>query len=640
MATKKKIAVFTNGWSPEFIQLVMAGMRKYSDEHTVDIHTFISYASDSADDEEKNGEFNIFKLPDLSQYDGLIVLANTFCQYERTNVEAILKSATIPTVCLEYEYDGLHFIGSDNYSGMYELAEHVFRDHDIHDILYISGPADNAEARERLRAVTDAANKYDVPITKDNIIYGDWSFYSAVNILNDYLAVHDKLPQAIMCGNDAMAIGLCEKLAEYGYSVPNDVVVTGFDALESGSNYFPSMTSVGRNWDHMGYDAISFLLEEAPNTKEPVQKILNSSLSIGESCGCTLCKEKAEKRLLATKANGQVHSVNVTFDMHLRVLYSRMYGVQKESEMHESVSYFTVNEKEPYETDYYCLCLDPNFFETSDEEASLLCSDGYAEKLHTTINIYNRNVYGIEEISPKDLLPSTFKKTEKPQILFFSPMHIKGKNIGYSAMKAENRHLHEYSLFIWSRHLMQNFELLHQNIRIQKLTDQLTSLSISDGLTGLYNRNGCNKLTVPYFTDGLYKKKSMALIMCDVDCMKEINDIYGHLQGDLALCTLSSAIKESIPEGWHACRFGGDEFLIAGECANQKTLDKVTKTIEKNLKKEIKQAHLPYNLVSSLGSVLILPDKPISFDAALKLADSKMYAIKGEHKEKTGGTIR
>lgn len=637
MSERKKIVVLGNGWSPEFDQIVIDGIKKYSKENPIDIHIFISYCSQGSRDEQK-GEINIFHLPDLDTYDGIIVLGNTLYHDERVHLCDILKKTKTPVISLEYELPGHHYLGSDNYSGMYDLATHLFEDHEVKSIVYISGPANHAEAQERLRAVSDACLKYKVPLNSDNLLYGDFSYYSPVDLMTDYLAVHNSLPDAIMCANDTMAIGLCEKIEEWGYQVPSDVIITGFDALESGINYSPSLSSVNRNWENMGYEAVSFLLEQASTTESSLRRIIPSSKSIGESCGCTLCKEKFERRLNQTKTNGRVHSIHVTFDMHLRVLYSHMKDSVDEQNLHEVVSKVILGEKDPYETDTFCLCLDPNFFDSKQQD-SVMKDYGYADCLHTVVNLSDGVDCGIETLSPKELLPKSFQKQEA-QTFLFVPIHIKDLHIGYAIFKAQDNLLQGYSLFIWSRHLFQNFEQIYQNIKIQILTDKLTSLSVTDGLTGLYNRNGCNKIAIPFYRSSLSEKKNVALIMCDVDSMKEINDTYGHLQGDLALSTIASAIKKGMSKDWLSCRFGGDEFLIIGLCPNEQELLEHIRHIEDLLKQEVVQAHVPYPLIASFGGALITPDHAISFEAALKKADKIMYQIKGKHKEKTGGSIR
>ena len=52
----------------------------------------------------------------------------------------------------------------------------------------------------------------------------------------------------------------------------------------------------------------------------------------------------------------------------------------------------------------------------------------------------------------------------------------------------------------------------------------------------------------------------------DINRMKLINDYYGHLQGDIAIKVVADVIKKCISENWLPIRFGGDEFLVVGQC--------------------------------------------------------------------------
>ena len=82
-----------------------------------------------------------------------------------------------------------------------------------------------------------------------------------------------------------------------------------------------------------------------------------------------------------------------------------------------------------------------------------------------------------------------------------------------------------------------------------------------DGLTDVYNRN--------YLKYKLDEKKKLlkypfTVMMTDCNCLKEVNDQYGHEYGDIFLRLVASTLKETLPEDSPAIRMGGDEFLILG----------------------------------------------------------------------------
>jgi len=93
-------------------------------------------------------------------------------------------------------------------------------------------------------------------------------------------------------------------------------------------------------------------------------------------------------------------------------------------------------------------------------------------------------------------------------------------------------------------------------------SDRLRRLSTIDGLTGLCNRRG--------FDDRLQKEwrraerygSSLALLMIDIDGLKEVNDVRGHAAGDSVLCTTAIAIRESLRGSDFGARWGGDEYAI------------------------------------------------------------------------------
>jgi diguanylate cyclase (GGDEF)-like protein len=101
-----------------------------------------------------------------------------------------------------------------------------------------------------------------------------------------------------------------------------------------------------------------------------------------------------------------------------------------------------------------------------------------------------------------------------------------------------------------------------QNETLQEMNEKLERLSVTDGLTGLFNhRHFWNLLNSELTRANLYKG-DIALIVLDVDDFKKINDHFGHSVGDLLLQSIANTIKETIRETDIASRYGGEEFAI------------------------------------------------------------------------------
>ena len=122
------------------------------------------------------------------------------------------------------------------------------------------------------------------------------------------------------------------------------------------------------------------------------------------------------------------------------------------------------------------------------------------------------------------------------------------------------------------------------------------------------------------------------LFMCDINSFKQINDSYGHAEGDEALIMVSNAIKAviSVHKGF-AARYGGDEFIWVWRCtdAGKTAPDTLICEIEERLKEICGEAKKPYALSFSAGYVCCT-DPQRSVYAYIKEADERMYERKKE----------
>jgi diguanylate cyclase (GGDEF)-like protein len=91
---------------------------------------------------------------------------------------------------------------------------------------------------------------------------------------------------------------------------------------------------------------------------------------------------------------------------------------------------------------------------------------------------------------------------------------------------------------------------------------RVKELAVTDGLTGIYNRKGFGDFVKREFHRAKRYRKSLALVMMDIDNFKGINDTFGHLAGDYVLRDLASCLKQSVRGSDIVARYGGDEFVV------------------------------------------------------------------------------
>lgn len=161
---------------------------------------------------------------------------------------------------------------------------------------------------------------------------------------------------------------------------------------------------------------------------------------------------------------------------------------------------------------------------------------------------------------------------------------------------------------------------------------QLERLARTDGLTGLLNRRGFLKRAERMLLLAKRQNHSLFLLFADLDNMKDINDSFGHAEGDSAIVETAKLLKETYRETDVIGRLGGDEFavLLFDVIAEEK--DVIANRLANNLAQWNEAKNKKYTLALSLGIIQSHPDSGEGIEALLQRADQAMYAVKKEKK--------
>jgi diguanylate cyclase (GGDEF)-like protein/PAS domain S-box-containing protein len=162
----------------------------------------------------------------------------------------------------------------------------------------------------------------------------------------------------------------------------------------------------------------------------------------------------------------------------------------------------------------------------------------------------------------------------------------------------------------------------------KKVEEALKTLSLKDELTGLYNRRGFFTLAEQGLKTAQRMGIEMMLIFGDLDNMKEINDTFGHKEGDQALVDTAQILRETFRESDIIARFGGDEFVILAAKGLETSSEKLISRFKQFLNGHHLQSKRSYTLSLSLGIAYFDPKNPCSLDVLLAQADKLMYENK------------
>jgi diguanylate cyclase (GGDEF)-like protein/PAS domain S-box-containing protein len=168
---------------------------------------------------------------------------------------------------------------------------------------------------------------------------------------------------------------------------------------------------------------------------------------------------------------------------------------------------------------------------------------------------------------------------------------------------------------------------------LKQAENKLRDMSLTDELTGLYNRRGFLNFIEQYMRIAKRQMKKVFMLYADVDNLKTINDEFGHNEGDIALRESAIILKETFRESDIIARVGGDEFAVISLETSQADVHGVIARLQENLALFNAKRNGEYDLSMSWGISYFDPESLCSLDDVLFQADKSMYEQKKSKKK-------
>ena len=625
---KRKIAVLANGWNYLSISHALTGIRSVTDKLNIDVFLFLSFAAFAQTQSRNNGEDAIFNLSDYTEFDGVIIFSEMLNSLETpTEIAKKLVDKKVPAVSVGIPLPGLDFVGIDNFKGMYELVDHLVKEHHIKNPAFIAGAKEHPDSNERLDATKQALMQNGIELKDENITYTNWEYLTARDAAVMY-AQKPNPPDAFICANDHNAIAVCVGLRSLGYSVPKDFLVTGFDKISFAETFYPSITTVYQDYEKIGYISAWQLMEKIEGVSHASQVVVSSAFVKNESCGC---KTSAEAETVRHEfcIDAYIHQMesyitqNTSADMTSFIFNCSNYDGLKNN----LLSFY--KEKNNFAGKDFYFILDDNARKNF-ISSSFPIKQEYSDKMCCVVAATNGQAEYIGDFDRSELFPN-YKKGDKPSVYSFTSMHFDENLFGYIVLSDAINLIEDTSLNHYMLQMNYNLEQYRRNCRFEEMNKALRNISNTDQLTGLNNRFGMEQNAVPILENANENNKKCAIMFADINRMKHINDNFGHLHGDLAIRTVSSALLNEMPENWVGIRYGGDEFIAVGECENEAFVEDYIERLNKNLKDQVDSMQLAYPLTISCGYILTDPTSSLTLVDYITQADSVMYV----HKQQT-----
>lgn len=628
----KKIALITDGWKRYVTYAWVQGYRRYASQYHLDtdLYVFQSFGNFNTDEDYNSGEYNITRLPDLRTFDGIILdLSNVSDASLKESFLARVRESGVPAISLLEDLPGLYYSGLDNLTDFSILVEHLITEHGCRKLNYVGGSPRNQENQKRLLAYRKTLEKHGILFEPERVIERSFEIKTGIRAFTEFQQ-KDLLPEAFVCANDNIAVGVCLAAREAGFSIPEDFLVTGFDNEDKASYCNPRITTADFSKTEIMYHAMELLVDIWNGQTDRRCTYTQAVHIFQESCRCmSECPpdrgQYIIKRILSETRQSDMQ--NWMIDLNRFLLDCTSYT--------NLTSHMQMWLHEHQFGNLYLL-MNPDIFHLEKVDILPEIPDdiyrcvGYPDKMTVVHPVSDTEAVIQLSITDGHLLPD-ITRTGDQNIFVFAPLHFREREVGYVVLQNCDYLLDHQFLFKMLNSFRTALESLYNKLVLCKKNKQLSQLYIHDSLTGLYNRMAYEKLALPLFQKYMQKKKHLGILFVDADHLKYINDNFGHDMGNLAIRSIASAIHKSCPVGSVCMRYGGDEFVCVIPDFDLPRMHRLEKTILHALEEISDVSRFPFPLEASIGSV-IADDAVFSLNDYINLADQKMYASKKARK--------
>lgn len=562
---RKRIGVLLAQLEENTQKRFMQAFTKEAYAHDYDICIFSMYQKYQETQLRNIGDSNIFSLIQYDCFDGLVIMLDTILTpgFEERLLTRIKNSYDGPVIIVDKESDMFDYVLMDHYSPIVELTNHLIDVHGYKDIAFLGGKEGHPHSIQRLNGFLDSMKAHNLPVRDDRIYHGNFWFDSGKKFAAKLMEHTDDLPEAVLCANDYMAIGLATELTEKGFRIPDHIAVVGYDSNEEGRTSPVPLTSADIPAANCGKICFG-KLHEMITSEHIEQPEMHAEILIGGSCGC---KKFAPVYTKINRDNWKTdHSErsyysdfnHITEDMLCQTNYRKFY---------ETLAKYSYQIR-PFNNFWICLnrsFLDPISFIGDNARRYgydnvmnmvIKCGTSLPEDDPETVDL-NRT------FETRYMIPALFEERSHPTTFIFVPMFFEDRCFGYAVLNRDSKSdIYNETFRVWMRNVNQGIEAFYRQKALLQMIEEVRSEQVRDKQTGLYNYDGFHEKLSNLAAHNIGTGKSLGIIAFDIEDLRGINEDLSHNAGDSAISAVSLFISQATLEDEYCGRLGNDEFLI------------------------------------------------------------------------------
>ena len=357
---------------------------------------------------------------------------------------------------------------------MAQIVKHMIEVHGYKDIAYLSGKKWHLHSLSRLHAYEDTMIAHGLTVDDSRIFHGDFWYSSGEYAVKEFAASEKGLPEAIICANDEMAIGVCNALEEMGIKIPDQVAVAGFDTAEEGQLSPMFVTSSDMPYEEIGHYA-SYFMKSTINGITPEPFKAKPKFLCGETCGCKsadISKYDPRRKIWPTCRMAETRedvynmmSTNLMIQTELSSFFGMVY----------SYVYQIPNVKK------FSLCLSEPWRDLQNTPYVHMTHNNFPSEMILAVNYDSASNDGYVNTNAvfetKDLIPYLDNNRSKPTAFYFTPFYFDNECFGYAVINFGNEPIcYDETFRQWMEDVSVGFEYLRRAFTVngyQKLMENM-----------------------------------------------------------------------------------------------------------------------------------------------------------------------
>jgi len=563
---------------------------------------------------------------EFESLDLLIISAGTLSIYQnQIPLEDFLKHAPdIPMIMTETDRaprQGITLI-ADNTRGLAGCVEHLITVHGLTRIGFITGPENNQDAEERFAGYRDTLLRHGIPLREAYIARGDYS----ENVDKSVEQLLDRAPEleAIASANDEMTVAIYRVCRKRGLLVGRDIAVTGFDDMVMAPYMDPPLTTARQDYEAFSRQAVKSALQMLRGEAVTSQRI---PVPFIRRCSCGCAPGTGEARPEQAEV---VRSLQRTREYQHNSWIGALMNREMMLEVDDPKRFFaSIGSCMAYlgtASAYLCLFEQP-----------LRVKPGtipdFPERIHVCMRQKGKWFEGYDW----DEAPLMYRERRddafRPEGNYMTFLLFDEKyQYGVLNVEIEPEKIEFY--YMLSLDIGTSLRYMQIWARQKHYRAQLQAMARTDALTGLYNRAG---LIAEREAMTAGKPKPATVVMADLDHLKQINDHFGHAEGDIALKRVAEILRQAMGAEQVIGRIGGDEFQACFVEVPEAEILEMIARVREACRRYNEGSDRPYFLEISLGYATGNPRTGEDWEALANRADAELYEAK---KDRRGFVIR